>query len=427
MRALLFVCAAACACRHPPPVEPAHAVDAEIAAMVESVSTERIAADVQKLVAFRTRNTCSTEILAARDFLGARLSTEGMTVAFDAFDAPCAPPVRRESVIGVLRGRDPTRLVLLGGHFDSRSTGRSDGAADAPGANDSGSQTALVLEVSRVLAGRSFDASIAFVAFAGEEQGLLGSSSIASHLAALFPGATLEAMLDCDIVGGDADANDAAALRRFRVYAPGAPRERSSAPDGTLDNTSPSRGLQRFVGTWGAAYVPAMEMIPKLREDRPGRGGDHEPFVALGVPAVRFIDTSETLAHQHSPEDTPTHLTPAYTARIARVVAATIATLARAPRAPTFSVTRAGGRLALDWTAKGADHVVVTTRFLDGRPETRVRATGSHLDLAAPRGPLFVTVSAVDAAGHESLGAWPEWRCDDAKCAPPVGIADARR
>src|SRR5438874_2409684 len=83
-------------------------------------------------------------------------------------------------------------------------------------ANDSGSQTALVVEAARLMAGHAYEASVAFVAFAGEEQGLLGSKSIASHLSTLFPGATLEAMLDCDIVGGDKTANDDASLRHYR-------------------------------------------------------------------------------------------------------------------------------------------------------------------------------------------------------------------
>src|SRR5262249_44052122 len=155
-----------------------------------------------------------------------------------------------------------------------------DGTSPAPGTNDSGSQTALVLEAARVLAsvaqasGR-FQATLVFVAFAGEEQGLVGSAALVKDLPALFPGARVEAMLNCDIVGGDNVANDAAALATFRLFSPGTPREIKGA-DGTADDVSPSRNLMRFVGQAAAVFVPAMTMVPRLREDRPGRGGDHE-------------------------------------------------------------------------------------------------------------------------------------------------------
>ena len=364
----------------PPPVaEPARAVDHEISDIVGAMSSEHVSADLATLVGFKTRNTCSTEINAARDFISARFASEGLSVALDAFDAPCTPPVKRDSVVGVLRGRDPTRFILLGAHYDSRSIERNDGTSPAPGANDSGSQTALLLEASRVLSGHAFDASIAFVAFAGEEQGLLGSTSVASHLASLFPGATLEAMLNCDIVGGDADANNADALHQYRVYAAGAPREtRKDTPDGTLDGTSPSRGLQHFIEAWGNVYVPDMWIIPKLREDRPGRGSDHSPFVDLGLPAVRFIETNETLAHQHTPDDVIAHVTPAYTTRIARVVTSILATLARAPRAPTnVTAERKDDRIELAWKPAGAaDHFVVTTRH--GKKDRRERVGRSR-------------------------------------------------
>ena len=54
----------------------------------------------------------------------------------------------------------------------------SAGDIPAPGANDDGSGTALTMEVARVLAesGLEFDATIVFVAFAGEEQGLVGAT-----------------------------------------------------------------------------------------------------------------------------------------------------------------------------------------------------------------------------------------------------------
>jgi Zn-dependent M28 family amino/carboxypeptidase len=342
----------------------------------------------------------------------------------------CAPPATRESVLGILQGAHPERLIIVGAHYDSRSTERNDGAMDAPGANDSGSQTALLLEIARALAGKKFDATIAFAAFAGEEQGLLGSTSVSKHLAALFPGAKLEAMLDCDIVGGDKAANDAVALQQFRLYSPGVPRETGAdTPDGTADNSSPSRLLMRYVGMAAKTYSADMTMIPKLREDRPGRGSDHKPFIDLGLPGVRFIETNETLAHQHSPDDTIANMTPAYTTRMARVVAATTASLARAPKAPAIVANGSAKSIALDWVSGPADHFTIHVRAVTSvvTSETK-RIDGSLREVTIQPnvgGPVFVTIAANDAAGHESMLA-PEWRCEGTCVGPSTNVTAKR-
>src|SRR5262249_40925205 len=151
----------------------------------------------------------------------------------------------------------------------------------APGANDSGGQTSVVLEIASALAGHRFASTIVFIDFSGEEQGLIGSSEIAANLSRYFTNPHVIAMLNTDIPGGDNTANAIDDLTKFRLYSPGIPRERlSTAPDGTTDNTSPSRGLMRYVGTWGGAYVPGFTMLAKLREDRPGRGSDHSSFIS---------------------------------------------------------------------------------------------------------------------------------------------------
>jgi hypothetical protein len=428
MRAL-YVAALALvmACEKPVPVVPK---EPDVGLIARDASAEHIAMDIEALVALHNHNTCGTGVVKARDFVKHRFEALGLHVQMDEFEAPCAEPVMRESVIGFIEGRDPRRLVMVGGHYDSRTTERNDGTSDAPGANDSGSQTALVLEAARLMSGRKYETSVAFVAFAGEEQGLLGSKSVASHMATLFPGATLEAMLDCDIVGGDKDANDAAALQRFRLYAPGAPRETSKdTPEGPIDNTSPSRLLQRWIEQTSRAWVPDMEPVLMRREDRPGRGSDHQPFIELGTPGVRFIETNETLAHQHSPDDVVAHVTPEYTARMTRVVAASLVGLARAPRAPEGLVVRhQASHVFVRWKPAHADQWIVSlrpttssTRSFVLEPET----TSTSLEITDIQPPFFVTVQAI-TAGQPSLYA-PEWRCDERACVVPITPEDVVR
>jgi Zn-dependent M28 family amino/carboxypeptidase len=427
-------------------------LDPDIVSIVASVSADRISQSIQTLAGFGTRSSCSLQttgshgIVAARDWIKAQFDAIGgyQTSLYAYAQTRCDQSFTRHDVIALIPGTThPEQVVIAGGHYDSRTLDAADGTSPAPGANDSGSQTALILELARAFSGHSFDATVAFIAFAGEEQGLVGSAALAKDMGSLIPNAEVVAMLQSDIVGGDSTVNDATALQQFRLYSPGTPREiGATTPDGTPDDTSPSRGLMRYVAAWGSAYAPSMTILPKLREDRPGRGSDHESFIAMGRPGVRFIETVESpnagtvASHQHSPNDLAIYVTPAYTARIAQVVAAVTASLARAPDAPTsFTVTGDAIAPKLTWAASTSaviDHFVVAARpATDNFYRSRVPIARTARNAAVtpavlgvePIRPYFVSLAAVDALGHESLFAYPEFRCDLSGCvAPPAAL-----
>ena len=449
-------------------------LDEKIAEAIAEADSERIQQDVERLAAQETgatRNSCSSPtgaagegITRARDYVFARFQEiEGLHVVLDPYTHPRCPTAATFNVVAWLPGKvNPQRLVVIGGHYDSRTVDNFDTKRPAPGANDSGSQTALVLEAARLLAEGEWDSTLVFIAFAGEEQGLFGSASIAASLSKYFPGAVVTAMLNSDIVGGDNTVNQEAELHQFRLYSPGTPRERRSiAPDGTPDDSSPSRGLMRYIATWATAYVPEMNIVVKLREDRPGRGSDHTSFIDNKFAAVRFMETAEcspspvdnscgaatlpcppppsipasckdfNTSHQHSPFDRVEFVTSEYTARITKLVASTAASLASAPSAPqTFTAAGTNAAVTVRWSAPkfgDVDHYVVAARPTMGNfygrrfrvPRHQTSATLGPRDLALnPGGAFWISVAAVDARGHESLFAYSEVRCDAAGCAP---------
>src|SRR3546814_7828871 len=102
-------------------------------------------------------------------------------------------------LLGIQPGSDPNRVVIVMGHIDTRVNDVMDATADAPGANDDGSGTALVLEVARVLSKEKFAASIVYAALSGEEQGLFGGTLLAET--AKERGWQVIAVLNTDIVG----------------------------------------------------------------------------------------------------------------------------------------------------------------------------------------------------------------------------------
>src|SRR5207253_10572910 len=219
--------------------------DSEISAILTNINPNNIFNTAQTLQNFRTRQSCSgvagpnQGVTAARDYLFGQYSAiPGLQVRLDPFVHASCPTAPTFNVIAWLPGRYPNRLVIIGGHYDSRTTNVFDSTSDAPAANDAGAQTGVVLEIARVLAGHRFDATLVFMSFSGEEQGLFGSASIAANLSRYFDEPQVIAMLNTDIPGGDNTANTAADLLRFRLYSPGIPRERRGTdPDGTTDNT----------------------------------------------------------------------------------------------------------------------------------------------------------------------------------------------
>src|SRR3954471_16809009 len=321
-------------------------LDGGIRSLVQKVDPAQIQDNINKLSAFRNRNACATGFVKASEFARNQFRASGFNNArFDDFSAgnvkaigcvgaptPDGVSFAPRNVVAWIKGRThPERVVVIGGHLDTRSFGLVDPNLDttnllriagadlahtaitdnSPGSDDSGAQSSLVLEVARVLAKANFDNTILFATFCAEEQGLIGSTNLAGSAFNAATGAVIEgvtrieqltgipgahavAMLNNDISGGDSIANTGDDFSAFRLYAAGTPRERTStAEDGTTDNTSPARGLMRFVATFGLPSADGFNMRPELREDRPGRGSDQSSFLAQGVPAVRFIESHE--------------------------------------------------------------------------------------------------------------------------------------
>ena len=161
----------------------------------------------------------------------------------------------------------------------------------APGVNDDGSGTALTMELARVFAqsGLEFEATLVFIALAGEEQGLVGARLHAQRAAAeKWP---IDAVLNNDIVGNERGGQGQVDSVSVRVF--------SEGPE-----DSPSRQLARHVRRQAARYVPAHAVRLIARHDRFGRGGDHTAFNQQGFAAVRFTESKENYARQHTVEDT---------------------------------------------------------------------------------------------------------------------------
>ncbi|MBL8753937.1 MAG: M20/M25/M40 family metallo-hydrolase [Planctomycetes bacterium] len=319
-----------------------------VAEVLGTIDPARLDATVRTLAGFGTRHVLSrtdsdTEGTgAARKWLRAQyealaaVSGGRLSVALQEETVPCARPnmprqVPIVNVIATLRGTtEPDRVYVVGGHYDSRNSVGEDGKGAAPGAVDDASGTAVALEACRVLATRSFPATLVFVAYDGEEQGCIGSAAHAKALAA--SGVVVDGMIGCDIVGNTLGMDGARYDKHLRCF--------SYAPSG---NDSHGRSLARAATFAARTHVPEFGVKLIQRGDRYGRGGDHRSFFDQGVPAVRFSEPREDFSRQHQNlverdgkpyGDVPEFADPAYMANVTRVVVATLCELASAPPPP---------------------------------------------------------------------------------------------
>ncbi|MFT5288531.1 MAG: hypothetical protein ACI9F9_000389 [Candidatus Paceibacteria bacterium] len=105
-----------------------------------------------------------------------------------------------DNVAGILEGTDPElrqEVVIVGAHYDH--IGVDPRGRIAFGADDNGSGTVAMLEVAQAFASAPPRRSIVVAFFAGEEDGLLGSSSFAKDPP--MPRENIAAMFNMDMVG----------------------------------------------------------------------------------------------------------------------------------------------------------------------------------------------------------------------------------
>ncbi len=387
------------------------------------------------MVGFGTRHTASTTtdprrgIGAARNWAASRFqqiaATCGGCITVDRisrrFTGPRAPTgVVVEDVLGIQKGRDPNRVVIVGAHIDSRVTDVMNATSDAPGANDNASGVALVLEAARLLSQRQFDATIVYAVFSGEEQGLWGAELLADTAKAR--GWQVSAMLNNDIVGNTVGQGGVRVADKVRVFSEGIRAsedmvgQQGRRAEGGEDD-GPSRALAKAIDGIAKGIPGGLDVMIDRRPDRFGRGGDHEPFLKLGYPAVRFSVAAENWDRQHQDlrtekgvvyGDTIEGMDFPYLAKVTAINVATISRIASAPAAPEdVSIAGALSRdTTVKWTAvPGAAGYRVRWRRNDAQDwaETRdVTGTGTVL-VQVPVDDNFVGVSALSAAGAESL------------------------
>ncbi len=258
---------------------------------------------------------------AALDYFALKIAECGGKVQWQPVNGKAAPDGKDAlntasfNVIGRFEGASP-RQIIVGAHIDSSTP-------EIAGADDDGSGVAAMLEAARVLSAKPHQATLVFVAFCGEEAGLVGSKYFVEH----YPLEQAALMLQLDMT------SDEAPLMLW------IDSQKVQSPAWLV---SASLEIYRGLGYRDLEYPTIFQ---SLNSSLGGAGSDHEPFLAKGIPAIAFV--SDIRHPIHTPYDTLEYFEPDGLARSGRLIVGLIDRFDRgqpAEKTGRYMLVLAGGR-----------------------------------------------------------------------------------
>ncbi|HUJ09895.1 MAG TPA: M28 family peptidase [Verrucomicrobiae bacterium] len=215
---------------------------------------------VEKIVGFGPRPSGSAALARSAAYIEQQLQSYGLTVEEQVFTAPTPyGPKQFRNIVAKTRiqHRGPDRIIIVGSHYDTKLFTN----ITFVGANDGGSSTGALLEMSRVAAQQP---DLWFVFFDGEEamveysdkDGLWGSRFFVQELKREHQVGSIKAMVLLDMIGD----------KNLNVWVTG-------SLVGPVFDASRAAGFRDYFDYRGNSILD-----------------DHVPFLQAGIPAVDLID-----------------------------------------------------------------------------------------------------------------------------------------
>jgi hypothetical protein len=264
--------------------------------LVESVAPPTLEADLSHLVSFPTRHSTSDHYANVAAWARDQLEDMGYVTHLEDIMVDGSPSwnviADREGGAAGERG-----VVLVTAHLDSININGGP-AAPAPGADDNGSGSAGLLEISRAFRDHRGENDLRFILFGGEEEGLFGSKRYVSDLPA-EERSRIQAVVNMDMIG-------ALNAPTRSVLIEGAPLS------------------QRVMDSLGEAAMTYTQLAVETSL-RPF-ASDHVTFIEAEIPAVLTIEGADsTNGNVHSEADTMDHVTYDFAVEILRMNVAFVA------------------------------------------------------------------------------------------------------
>ncbi len=409
------------------------------------VSPDSLHALLDILQTFENRNTASDTVSATRGIGAARrwvyrkfqeysgVNDNRLIPSYLQFDQAICNVQQHRNIFAVLPGTDTgsKSVVIIEGHIDSRCEDGCDTSCTAEGMEDNASGTALVMELARVMSKYSYEHTIVFLITIGEEQGLHGARAFAQYCKQ--KSIPVKAVLNNDVVGGIVCGQTASQPGCMGAGSIDSVNLRIFSSSGF---NSSHKQLARFIKLeYKENILPVAEIPMSINImtpiDRTGRGGDHQPFSAEAMPAIRFCAANE---HGNADVSNPSyqdrqHTTKDilgidtdndqiidsffvnfnYLSRMSVINANAAGMIAIGPGTPDFDVVTfpgGNGMTVFIKTEKQYLHYRIAIRSTTNDWDSVYTFTGKtdhYINLPQTGSTIFVSVASVDAEGVESL------------------------
>ena len=238
--------------------------------MIEQINETRVLYFYEKLMMFGIRYTGTQNCSMAGDWIYEEFDKMGLDVEFHQWEYR---KFEDRNVIATLHGNDSSSnaIFIICAHYDT--------VENSPGANDDGSGVVAILSIAEILSKYSFNHTIQFIAFSGEEVGTYGSFNYARD--AYNQGDNIVAVLNLDIIGYAETTQGGRILRYF--------------------HEEPSTWIAEFAQKISTKYIDIIDMTVENLPNYPG--ADNQAFVDYGYDGV-WIAQHDPNRVGHSPDDT---------------------------------------------------------------------------------------------------------------------------
>lgn len=249
---------------------------------VNKINLSRYMGFIKDLADFKSRYSTSPGCDAAANYLMKHFSSLGFKAELQPFSIG---PRRASNVIATLPGTADKEakgaFLVFGAHYDSISRD-SDPLVTAPGAEDNASGTAALMELAQLFHDQPPRTTVVLVAFAGEEEGLIGSTAYVDSLRTSGSDKRMQAALIMDMIGYTKDADL-----------------------DILFETSPKFESIVSLPTSLAAEFTKLRTETSLRPF----GSDHVPFLNENLPAFLVIENDwDAYPAYHRSSDVPANI-----------------------------------------------------------------------------------------------------------------------
>ncbi|MFH1013807.1 MAG: M28 family peptidase [Thermoplasmatota archaeon] len=276
----------------------------KIITILDSINESLLRSLLEQLVSFGPRYTGTYGCEQAASFIHDQFITMGLQSRYhnwSSFGNRYNPQFFiSQNVEGTLQGTQLNEIILFGAHYDTIKT--------VLGANDDGSGVAAVLAAAYVLSQYSFNRTVKFVTFSGEEVGLKGSWAYVE--AAYKDNDNILFNFNADMIGHATTTQGGHSIR--------------------LSLTEDAIEIPTIISTINDLFQVPFD-IQTLPIQREGRGGsDYFPFAAYGYESVAFWE-GEHDPNMHTQDDDLTNVNFSYLVNMTKLITGTLAYIADAP------------------------------------------------------------------------------------------------